>query len=390
MPIMDPMYEQRLREEVIYLHSLWHQGPPRPSAGGQALNFLKPSNTAHFKRVGRPGGRRGRKSRKIPNNEAPESKSSPGKVWPSITPLPAKATSSWGSLAEKPVQLPQSSSPEERLKFSGKKAQSKALKTVHEFLKSHDDADCEFGSIDSSSDEDDEFMGENDGRQEYTFFLKLFVEDAELKDYYEKNFAKGEFGCLICGALGGKNTGKKFKGCLPLVQHSTTVAKTKRRRAHRAYGQAVCKIFGWDINRLSTVVSLLSDDSYGARVGEKAHDKDNSIGVDNNVIPEDANSGENSLTGTDVNNTLEGLDIVQSSKVVEAVTEGLPSDSPVADDANNTTEGLGVLDLSHVEVTVAEGSTIEGSLMDNSCVGIGIANDDGQKEGGTSNRGFSG
>ncbi|XP_073050498.1 uncharacterized protein [Primulina eburnea] len=405
---MDPHYEQRLREEVIYLHSLWHQGPPRPAAGAQAPNRLQPSNTAHFKREGRPKGRRGRKSKKIPHNEAPESKSSPGKEWPSIiTPSPAEATSSWGNLAAKPVQLPQSLSLEEQLKFAAKKAQSKALKTVSEFLKSNDgDTDSESGSIDSISDEDDEFMGENDGRQEYTFFLKVLMEDAELKDYYEKNFAKGEFNCLICCAVGGKNTGKKFKGCLPLVQHSITLGKTKRRRAHRAYGQAVCKIFGWDIDRLSTVASLLSDISDGAQVGEKAHDKDNSIGVDNNVISEAGNNSEvvpvtatfgsgslpvtdkgiiNSLTAVDANNTLEGVNIVQPSNVVETVTEGLPSNYSVADDANNTTEGLGMVDLSNMVVTVAEGSTI-GSLMDNSGVGIGIANDDdGQKEDGTGN-----
>ncbi|XP_073130063.1 uncharacterized protein [Henckelia pumila] len=360
---MDPQYEQRLREEVIYLHSLWHQGPPRPSAACQ------PSNATHFKRQGRPGGRRGRKSKK---NEAPQPISSPGKEWTFITPSPAEATtSSWGSLGPKPLQSPQLLSPEEQLKFDARNAQRKALKTVREFLKSNNDG--ETGSVDSSSDEDDEFMEEDDGRQEYTFFLKVFMEDAELKDYYEKNYAKGEFSCLICGAVGGKNTGKKFKGCLPLVQHSITVAKKKRKRAHRAYGQAVCKIFGWDIDRLSTVASLLSDHSDGAQVGLKADDKDNSIGIHNKVVSNDGNTGEvvpesASLpftnkgvidsTGTGANNTLEGLDLAQPSNVELTVTGGVASNFSVAYDANNTTEGLGVLLLSNVEETVAEGSTI--------------------------------
>ncbi|KZV40127.1 hypothetical protein F511_40649 [Dorcoceras hygrometricum] len=395
---MDPHYIQRLRDEVIYLHSLWHQGPP-------LISREREDDLAE--EGGNP-----RKTN--PNNQAPEPMSSPGKEWPFVTPPPAEATSSWGTLAAKPVQLHKSSSPEEQSKFSGRNAQMKALKTVRDFLMGNDDdADSESGSIGSSSDEDDEFMEEDDGRKEYTFFLKVVTEDAELKDYYGKNYAKGEFICFICATVGGKNTGKRFKGCLPLVQHSITVAKTKRRRAHRAFGQAVCKILGWDIDRLSTVVSLLSDSSVGAQVGQNADGKDNSIGIDKMLASEDGNNCEVVLqnatsdsgslastdkgiansTGTDANITLEGLDVVQTSNVEETVTGGLTGVSIwikflslyssafwcriwycwfrhefgivfdiscllknclVDDDVNNTMEGLGAVDLSNEE-TVAEG-----------------------------------
>lgn len=106
------------------------------------------------------------------------------------------------------------------------------------------------------SSDDDELTEEDDVR---SFFDKVFEEDTDLREYYDKGFANGEFSCLVCGALGGKKSLKKFKGCLALVQHSVAIKSNKRRRLHRAFGQAVCNVLGWDLNRLPDIVSRLSE-----------------------------------------------------------------------------------------------------------------------------------
>ncbi|XP_027166051.1 keratin, type II cytoskeletal 60 kDa, component III-like [Coffea eugenioides] len=108
---------------------------------------------------------------------------------------------------------------------------------------------------DSEDDDDDDRLEE----EEYRFFFKVFTEDRELREYYEKNYYNGEFNCLVCGGLGKKLAGKKSKDCVALVQHSISIAKTKKRRAHRAYGQVICKVLGWDLARLPTIVSALSE-----------------------------------------------------------------------------------------------------------------------------------
>ncbi|CAA0816044.1 Unknown protein [Striga hermonthica] len=153
---------------------------------------------------------------------------------------------------------------------------------------------------------DEDLMDGDDGREEYSFFYKVFKEDTELREYYEKNFVRGEFGCLVCGALGGKKTGKKYKGCLALVQHSINIAKTKKKTAHRAFGLAVCKVLSWDINELSSIVSLLAQGDNG---GEN---KENSVAVLNNVV---------SLQGNIVQGKNEG-----------AALESRPSDSGISPD----------------------------------------------------------
>lgn len=126
------------------------------------------------------------------------------------------------------------------------------------------DGSDEMGSSDDDDTDgdcsDDEDTEGDCGEGGYTFLSKLF-EDSELKEYYSKNFVAGVFSCLVCGAVGGKNSSKKFKGCLPLVQHSISIAKTKRRGAHRALAQAICNVVGWNIDRLPEIVSMLSDKS---------------------------------------------------------------------------------------------------------------------------------
>lgn len=254
VPSMDPLFEKRLRDEVILLHALWHQGPPTPdvavAVATATRHHLQPSKSVHFKK----DHNRRSNSRKINPNNATLDTTSHDAEWPHpATPPPATAWPTSSGPAPEPLPL----SAEEQSKLAGKHAHQHALKVVLEFFIGNN-ADG-LNEIDSSDDDDgDQLLEEDCDDEEINFFCKVF-EDSKLREYYEKNFIIGEFGCLVCGALGGKKMGKKFKGCLPLVQHSITIGKTKKKRAHRAFAQAVCKVLDWEIHRLPEIVSMLSD-----------------------------------------------------------------------------------------------------------------------------------
>lgn len=247
---MDPDYEQRLREEVIYLHSLWHQGPPRPNIPKPNLTTLHPRNPIQFKKRGiRPLGKR--------NKTLTESLDS-GIEWPcKITPdLPPATDSGWPSVRVPSNSEPRSLTPEEQARLASDQAQKVALKTVSEFLSHRDNADDECIDEVEEEDQDVDDTTEGEGCTKLEFFVKLFKDDSALREYYEKNNAGGEFSCLVCYAL-GKRGWKRYKDCVALVQHSISITKTKSRQSHRAYGQAICNILGWDINRLpSSIVSI--------------------------------------------------------------------------------------------------------------------------------------
>ncbi|KAL0306583.1 UNVERIFIED_CONTAM: hypothetical protein Sradi_6075600 [Sesamum radiatum] len=376
---MDPQYEQRLRDDVIYLHSLWHQGPPTAteSASSTAVRHqLQPAKATQFKKEKKRRGKSGKNSTKKPNNAAPESKSSPGPEWPCPTPPSPDSATGWPSLEAKSDAKTLSLSSEEQSKLAAKHAHQHAVKVVHEFFMSNraDDSD----GIDSSSDEDDELMEEDDGRKEYNFFFKVFKEDAGLREYYENNFAKGEFSCLVCGALGGKKTGKKYKGCLPLVQHSITIAKTKKKKAHRAFGQAVCKVLGWDIDQLPAIVSLLSDKSSETLGNVNSENKDSSTNIVNNIDSIVGNNGEgvsesgsiatgtlpnseegdmNSMMCPDAGKNSEDIGMVHLHDAEEPAAEGLSQDSLTCPDADKNLENLGVVHPHNMEEPAAQGLT---------------------------------
>ncbi|XP_016581117.1 uncharacterized protein LOC107878587 isoform X2 [Capsicum annuum] len=99
---------------------------------------------------------------------------------------------------------------------------------------------------------------EENGFQDYDFFAKLFKEDDGLREYYEKNKENGIFCCLVCCGVREKGW-KRFKDCSSLVQHSTSIAKTSKRRAHRAYCKVVCEVLGWDVNQLPSIVPSVVD-----------------------------------------------------------------------------------------------------------------------------------
>ena len=166
--------------------------------------------------------------------------------WPCPQDPPPETSSGWHSM-KKPVSTLQTLSAEDQ----AGQMQYKALQHCREFLLARNE-DEDKTSEDGNSEEDEE---------ELCFFLKLFSEDRELRSYYEKCYESGDFYCLVCCGT-GKTVWKKFKGCVGLLQHSTSILKTKRKHAHRAFAQVICKVLGWDLHRLPTRLGSSSASHY--------------------------------------------------------------------------------------------------------------------------------
>ncbi|KAJ8534511.1 hypothetical protein K7X08_016239 [Anisodus acutangulus] len=246
--------EQRLIQEVHYLHSLWHQGPPRPHHHPPIPTHpppyqtpirtpvsLQPSSSTQFKKRKKKNPKRVKKAIIDSGIEWP---------CPKLSESSPVTESGWGSFTPQPNTQPHLPTAEELANFASNQAQQPAIKAVSEFLKY---------SVDAEDDEDDD-EDEEKGVKNYEFFVKLFEEDDGLREYYEKNKESGgEFSCLVCCGVGKKGWRKRFKDCVALVQHSVTIANTNMRHSHRAYGQVVCKILGWDITWLPSIVLTAVD-----------------------------------------------------------------------------------------------------------------------------------
>ncbi|OVA10674.1 zinc finger protein [Macleaya cordata] len=256
--------EQSRIDEVRYLHSLWHQGPPRnPNPNPNNVNNnnyinLRPCNPPIFKKNKKNNNRRSRK-RDNRNEEEEEEESSQlvepvsEHEWPT-EPIPEPRNEfAWPDSVPQPdLTSTRVLSEEEQEKFKGIQSQNKALKASQRFLTRNFGSDSE-GEVD----EDEDFMEDNDGdgeeSEEFKFFFNLFTEDIELRNYYEKNWEGGDFPCFVCGVIGRK-CGKRFKSCVSLVHHSNSISSTNQRKAHRAFGQVLCRVLGWEFNRLPTIV----------------------------------------------------------------------------------------------------------------------------------------
>ncbi|KAK9268745.1 hypothetical protein L1049_000506 [Liquidambar formosana] len=257
---MDP-FEQRLRDEVIYLHSLWHQGPPRdpnhnpyPKPKHNPSRNLRPSNSTPFKKNITTTTKNKNKKKNKPQSDPPKVS---GVEWPCAKPAAETAppNSGWPALKLNSATS-RPASAEEQAKLVATRVQQKGLEACSAFFARNRGSDVD----DDQEEDDDDFVDINDCEEseEYEFFLKAFMEDNELRSYYEKNFESGVFCCLVCGGI-GKKVNKRFKNCVALVQHSTAISKTAKRRAHKAYGQVICKVLGWDMNRLPSIVLSLGD-----------------------------------------------------------------------------------------------------------------------------------
>ncbi|CAL0332860.1 unnamed protein product [Lupinus luteus] len=184
--------------------------------------------------------------------------------WVCKSPTTASAWPSFNIKSSKTYSL----SEEERATIAVLDMQLKALKACKEFLVGDVDSDCDEDEIDDededeTDDEDEDELVDSYGSEEskeYKFFERLFAEDGDLRRYYENNHKEGAFYCLVCGPV-WKKVWKRFKDCVSLVHHSTTVLRTKRMRAHRAYARIICKIVGWDFDQLPTIVLKDLDNS---------------------------------------------------------------------------------------------------------------------------------
>ncbi|GAU44875.1 hypothetical protein TSUD_99750 [Trifolium subterraneum] len=168
----------------------------------------------------------------------------------------SSTASEWPAFNTKPCSYPYSLVGDEEAIVAVLHLQHNAIDACQKFLAPDDGSDSDEDVIeDEDEDESDDESVENcdEESEEYKFFKKVFAEDDGLRKYYENNSKKGDFYCLVCGGI-KKKMWKRFKDCVALVQHSTAVLRTKRKRAHRAYAQVVCKLVGWDINQLPAIV----------------------------------------------------------------------------------------------------------------------------------------
>ncbi|KAK7335069.1 hypothetical protein VNO80_26840 [Phaseolus coccineus] len=175
----------------------------------------------------------------------------------------SSTASGWPSFNDiKSSSLTYSLSAEEQATVAVLQLQHKALASCRKFLVGDASYDSDEDGKDDINSESEDEEEEKDGLvdsydskecKEYKFFEKVFEEDADLRKYYENNHRDGDFYCLVCGGI-RKKVWKRFKDSIALIQHSTSILRTKRKRAHRAYAQVICKAVGWDIDQLPAVV----------------------------------------------------------------------------------------------------------------------------------------
>ncbi|XP_021287807.1 uncharacterized protein LOC110419193 isoform X2 [Herrania umbratica] len=281
---MNPYDEKRLRDEVIYLHSLWHQGPPQnPNPIPQKRpRPLRRNPTNKSKRLATSG-------------SYPPPKPDNGPDWSTLVKPPPPSSPGWPEPKCKPDHPTKPVSVEDQARFSSLKMQSKVLESCKEFFNKRVVDDEE------SQDEEEEEEEEEDGEED-KFFMGIFVNNSDLRGYYEENHEKGEFFCLVCGGI-GENVGKKFKGCVGLVQHCMSILKTKRKRGHRAFGLVVCKVLGWDIDRLPVI--LLKGEPLSRSLADLTQDKGDDLNFilgTQSVNADGSESVENEVSGIDQSN----------------------------------------------------------------------------------------
>ncbi|XP_042517424.1 nucleolin-like [Macadamia integrifolia] len=251
---VSPTLEQQWREEVLYLHSLWHKGPPRNPNPKPISNNLGSSNSTTYKSKANNLGasnsttfKKGKSKQRVAQKKKDPKPVVSEVEWPCGPDPEPRQETGWPELNPKSDQATRPATAEEQAKFAALHLQQKGLKACQDFFSSNACSDDEEEDLMDDDDDDDE---------EFKFFLGIFTDDSDLRSYYEKNWESGEFCCLVCGGT-GKKVWKRFKNCVALVQHSTAISKTKRRAAHRAFGKTVCRVLGWEIHRLPSIVLSL-------------------------------------------------------------------------------------------------------------------------------------
>lgn len=271
---MEPYDEQRLRNEVIYLHGLWHQGPPRNDNSrpnyihNPSVNLHFPNSTTNFKRKSGPSNRIPWNLINGPAGSVLPPQADTGPEWP-VNP-PEVAPVGWPQF--KPKQDKPTRALEDHAKANSLRLQQELLVACRKFFSKRSnpekDEDEEIKDVEYG---DEDYLVEKreheGGEEEYNFFLDMFKSNGEVRRLYEKNYEKGEFRCLVCGGCGEK-IGKKYKACLDLLQHSISIPKSKNRIAHRAFGQVICQVLGWDFEKLPAIV--MKGEPLGCSLGDSA------------------------------------------------------------------------------------------------------------------------
>ncbi|CAL5342035.1 unnamed protein product [Camellia sinensis] len=381
---MDPYYEQRLRDEVLYLHSLWHLGPPtnpNPNPNPNLTHHQNPSTHLHLSNPTQFKKEKKKKKNKK-HKRGKKGKSDPPWIsdieWPCKTPSEISSSSGWPVLNLQLGRIIRMPSANEQARFAATQAQQKALKASQEFFAAAKDSD---GEEDDDSDDDD--LMDEDGNEEYSFFMKMFTEDGELRGFYEKNCEGGDFSCLVCEGI-GKKIGKRFKGCVALVQHSVSIAKTKKKQAHRALAQVICKVLGWNIDRLPTIVLSLGDPLSRslAKSGESQGNAEDlhmlnqnsgSVNVNNGelIVKEVSNVGQE---GELHNSSVPGISNVDGDNVM--LCEGNAEIG--MEDLHMLNQNSSVENVNNGELVVKEVSNVghEGVLHNSSVPGMSSVNGD--------------
>ncbi|XP_010925631.1 uncharacterized protein [Elaeis guineensis] len=338
---MDPALERRYREEVLHLHSLWHRGPPRNPNPNPTL---RPDTSTAFKKEAKnkkksnsKGKKKHRRQRQQQQGSAAASDQPPAKEveWP-CGPTPEKndASATWADFVPTPA-APQTRPPfsaEEQARAVAHRAQQRGLKACKDFFAKKD------GSDDGEEEEEDSTAEEEEaGEGDFKFFLELFEGDGELREYYEKNWEKGDFKCLVCGAIGEKKW-KRFGECVGLIQHSNSISKTRRREAHRAFARAVCRVLGWDINRLPSIV-LDSGKSLGQSLAKAANPQEDMPKEDLSAEVEKISNEVAADAGTDK------VDLMDcAAKEIEA----LPGNEGEIDEKENDEEPMDCIETKRI------------------------------------------
>ncbi|BAF18755.1 uncharacterized protein [Oryza sativa Japonica Group] len=221
--------ERLLAEEVLYLHSLWRRAAPAP------IPPRGSGSVATLRRVDR------RRRRRLERRAQEQQREESGPEWP-LAPSPPASPTTWhdNKAASSPAQRP----PQQKQPSPGSLSQRAALRAAEEFFSNR------------GSDDDDEVVeeegSESEGEEAAGFFMGLFERDAALRGHYERGWEGGEFVCMAC--VGRKGKARRFAGCVGLVQHARAATRCGRPRAHRAFAAAICRVLGWDIDRMPSVV----------------------------------------------------------------------------------------------------------------------------------------
>ncbi|XP_039025672.1 uncharacterized protein LOC120159073 isoform X2 [Hibiscus syriacus] len=341
---MNPYDEKRLRDEVIYLHYLWHQGPPQST------------NQTPQKRP-RPSTQNPTNRRKFaPLGSDPSPEPDPGLDWSALMKPSSPSSPGWPKPKSKPDPTTvRPVSVEDQARFASMQMQNKVVEGCKEFFNKrvHDEENSDGDDVD-----DEEEKSEFD-----VFLLSVFVNNSELRGYYEENHEKGEFFCLVCGGI-GENLGKKFNDCVGLVHHCMSISKTKCKTGHRAFGLVVCKVLGWDCDRLPVI--LLKGEPLSRRLENSGESQNTLNGDDSNKNVDNLETG-NSVgeAQKEMSNSLDkqnDLNVVSGNvesanddgnKSVEREVSGIGQrngelmifeNSLEGDDANKNVESLEILD----------------------------------------------